>query len=64
MNEWDVFVSHASEDTHDVAELIGDSEQILRKRYAAWIPGRQDRFSRILQEAFVDRSKGKVFQSV
>lgn len=44
----------------DVAELIGDSEQILRKHYAAWIPGRQDRLSRILQEAFADRSKGKV----
>lgn len=44
----------------DVAELIGDSEQILRKHYAAWIPGRQNRLSRILQEAFSDRSKGKV----
>lgn len=44
----------------DVAELIGDSEQILRKHYAAWIPGRQDRLSRILQDAFADRSKGKV----
>lgn len=40
----------------DVAELIGDTEQILRKHYAAWIPGRQDRLSRILQEAFSDRS--------
>jgi len=44
----------------DVAELIGDSEQILRKHYAAWIPGRQDRLSRILKEAFSDRSKGEV----
>ena len=44
----------------DVAELIGDSEQILRTHYAAWIPGRQDRLSRILQEAFADRSKGKL----
>jgi integrase len=44
----------------DVAELIGDSEQILRKYYAAWIPGRQDRLTRILQEAFSDQSKGKV----
>ena len=44
----------------DVAELIGDSEQILRKHYAAWMPGRQDRLTRILQEAFADRSKEKV----
>ena len=44
----------------DVAELIGDSEQVLRKHYAAWIPGRQDRLSRILRDAFADRSKGRV----
>ena len=44
----------------DVAELIGDTEQVLRRSYAAWIPGRQDRLSRILQEAFADRPKGKI----
>jgi integrase len=44
----------------DVAELIGDTEQILRKHYAAWIPGRQDRLSRILQEAFEGKSKPRV----
>jgi site-specific recombinase XerD len=44
----------------DVAELIGDTEQVLRKSYAAWIPGRQDRLSRILQEAFADRPRGKI----
>lgn len=44
----------------DVAELIGDSEQILRKHYAAWIQGRQDRLSRILQDAFADKPKPKL----
>ncbi|MGH9606397.1 MAG: tyrosine-type recombinase/integrase [Terracidiphilus sp.] len=48
----------------DVAELIGDSEQILRKHYAAWIPGRQDRISRILKKAFSDQPKGKVAKVV
>ncbi len=44
----------------DVAELIGDTEQILRKHYAAWIPGRQSRLSKILQEAFADKQTGKI----
>ena len=44
----------------DVAELIGDTEQILRKHYAAWIPGRQSRLSKILQEAFADKPTGKI----
>jgi site-specific recombinase XerD len=44
----------------DAAELIGDTEQILRKHYAAWIPGRQDRLSKILQEAFADKPTEKV----
>jgi integrase len=41
----------------DVAELIGDSEQVLRRSYAAWVPGRQARLSAILQEAFDDKPK-------
>jgi integrase len=44
----------------DVAELVGDTEAIVRLHYAAWIQGRQDRLSRILQEAFEDRPKPKL----
>jgi site-specific recombinase XerD len=44
----------------DVAELIGYSEQILRKHYAAWIPGRQERLSKILQEAFEGKPKARI----
>ena len=44
----------------DVAELIGDTEEILRKHYAAWIPGRQERLSKILQEAFEGKQKPKI----
>ena len=48
----------SAQDTEQIGrELIGDSEQILRRHYAAWIPGRQDRLSRILQDAFSDRSE-------
>jgi len=35
----------------DVAELIGDTEEIVRRHYAKWVPERQARLTRILQEA-------------
>jgi integrase len=41
----------------DVAELIGDTEGVVRRHYAKWIPGRQVRLTRILQEAFEDKPK-------
>jgi integrase len=44
----------------DVAELVGDTEAIVRRHYAAWIQGRQDRLSKILQEAFEDKPKPKL----
>lgn len=44
----------------DVAELIGDTEAILRKHYSKWMPERQARLTRILQEAFADKPKPKI----
>jgi site-specific recombinase XerD len=44
----------------DVAELIGDTEQILRKHYSKWMPGRQQRLSQILKDAFTDKPKLKI----
>lgn len=44
----------------DVAELIGDTEEIVRKHYSRWIASRQDRLTRILQEAFEDKLKPKL----
>ena len=35
----------------DVAELIGDTEEIVRRHCAKWVPERQARLTRILQEA-------------
>jgi integrase len=35
----------------DVAELIGDTEEIVRRHYARWVLERQARLTRILQEA-------------
>lgn len=36
----------------DVAELLGNTEQMVRKHYSAWIPERQERLTAILQGAF------------
>jgi integrase len=41
----------------DVADLLGNSEQMVRKHYAAWIPERQARLTKILQDAFEDKPK-------
>ncbi len=41
----------------DVAELVGDTERVLIRYYSKWMPSRQNRLSRILQEAFEDKPK-------
>src|SRR5205823_3427867 len=44
----------------DVADLLGNSEQMVRKHYAAWIPERQERLTRVLKEAFGERQRPKL----
>jgi integrase len=39
----------------DVAELLGNTEEMVRKRYSAWVPKRQARLTKILQDAFEDK---------
>lgn len=39
----------------DVAELIGDTEDMVRLHYAKWITARQERLTSILQGAFKDK---------
>ena len=41
----------------DVAELLGDTEEIVLRHYGAWVPERQARLTRVLQEAFEDKPK-------
>jgi len=43
----------------DVAELIGDTEEIVRRHYDRWVPERQARLPRILKEAFKGKPGGK-----
>jgi len=44
----------------DVAELLGNSEQMVRRHYAAWIPERQARLTKVLQEAFDDKPRPRI----
>lgn len=40
----------------DVAELAGDTEQMIRRYYGAWVAERQDRLNRIVRAAFADHA--------
>ena len=44
----------------DVAELLGNTEEMIRKHYGAWVPERQERMTRILREAFDDKPRPKL----
>jgi len=39
--------------------LLGNTEQIVRKHYAAWIPERQQRLTAVLKAAFDTKPKPK-----
>jgi hypothetical protein len=41
----------------DVADLIGDTGQMVLKHYARWVPERQARLTRILQEALSPKAE-------
>lgn len=44
----------------DVAELIGDTEDVVLKHYARWVPERQERLTNILREKLSTAPKGKL----
>ena len=44
----------------DVADLLGDDEDTVRKHYARWVPERQARLTKILKDAFNDKPKPKL----
>jgi site-specific recombinase XerD len=44
----------------DVAELLGNTEDMVRKHYAAWIPERQERLTAILKAAFETKPRPNV----
>lgn len=44
----------------DVSELLGDTEDMVRRHYAAWVSERQERLTAILKEAFDEKPKPKL----
>jgi site-specific recombinase XerD len=46
----------------DVAELLGNSEQMVRKHYAAFVPERQERLTAVLKAAFSEKPKPNVIE--
>lgn len=46
----------------DVAELLGNTELMVRKHYAAWIPERQERLTAVLKAAFGEKPKPNVIE--
>jgi site-specific recombinase XerD len=46
----------------DVAELLGNTEQMVRKHYSAWIPERQERLTAVLKAAFSEKPRPKLFE--
>lgn len=46
----------------DVAELLGNSEHMVRKHYAAWIPERQERLTAVLKAAFSEKPRPNIIE--
>jgi integrase len=44
----------------DVATLLGNTEDVVRAHYAAWVPEHQERLIKILQEAFDDKPRPRI----
>jgi len=55
-----ILLQKANVTVRDVAELLGNTEEIVRKHYAAWVPERQARITKILRQAFKDKPKPKL----
>ena len=44
----------------DVADLIGDTEDVVVKHYARWVPERQERLTNILRDKLSTAPKPKL----
>jgi integrase len=46
----------------NVAELLGNTEEQVRKRYAKWVPGRQDALSQVVRDGLKNAPKPQVMK--
>ena len=58
-----ILVQRTSVTVRDVAELLGNTEQMVMKHYSAWVSSRQERLTNILKEAFDDKPKPILVQA-
>jgi integrase/recombinase XerD len=55
-----ILLQRPSVTVRDVAELIGDTEEMVRRHYGAWVTERQERLTSVLKEAFSEKPKPKL----
>lgn len=55
-----ILLERAGVTVRDVAELLGNTEDVVRKHYAAWIPERQERLTAVLKAAFETKPRPNV----
>jgi integrase len=55
-----ILLQRANVTVRDVAELLGDTEEVVRRHYAAWVTERQERLTSVLKEAFSEKPKPKL----
>jgi integrase len=55
-----ILLQRPSVTVRDVAELLGNTEEMVRKHYAAWVSERQERLTSLLKEAFSEKPKPRL----
>jgi len=55
-----ILLQRPSVTVRDVAELLGDTEEMIRRHYAAWVTERQERLTAVLKEAFDKKPRPKL----
>jgi len=55
-----ILLQRPSVTVRDVAELLGDTEDMVRRHYAAWVTERQERLTTVLKEAFAEKPTPKL----
>ena len=52
-----ILLQNAGVTVRDVAELLGDTEDVVLRHYGTCVPERQARLTKILKDAFQDKPK-------
>ena len=55
-----ILMERSGVSVRDVAELLGDTEDMVRRHYAAWVPERQERLTADPKEAFSEKPTPRI----